>query len=193
MVTSNDPDFLNRLRQLKFHGLGVDAFDRQTLGRAPQAEVLEPGYKYNLTDMSAALGITQLARLPEMNKRREEIVRLYRRRLAAIPEVLPLSDPPYPHVHSRHLFIVRLISDKPGLSRDSFMKELKSRNIGTGLHFKATHLQKYYVDALGMKRGMLPNTEWNSDRICSLPLFPDMTDNDVDDVVQAIEDVLKRE
>jgi UDP-4-amino-4-deoxy-L-arabinose-oxoglutarate aminotransferase len=193
MVTSDDANLLNRLRQLKFHGLGVDAFDRQTHGRAPQAEVLEPGYKYNLTDMAAALGITQLARLPEMNRRRDEIVRLYRQRLSGIPEVLPLSNPPYPHVHSHHLFIVRVNAGNPGIDRDTFMKELKARNIGTGLHFRATHLQKYYMHELGMKRGMLPNTEWNSDRICSLPLFPDMTDGDVEDVVDTIKDVLRRE
>lgn len=188
MVASDNPELLNRIRQLKFHGLGVDAFDRQTHGRAPQAEVLEPGYKYNLTDIAAALGISQLARLTEMNRRRDEIVRLYMSRLAGVPEIAPLSDPAYPHVHSRHLFIVRVNAP---VGRDAFMQELKRRNIGTGLHFKAAHLQKYYVQAMGMKRGMLPDTEWNSDRICSLPLFPDMTGDDVNDVVEAIKEVIR--
>jgi UDP-4-amino-4-deoxy-L-arabinose-oxoglutarate aminotransferase len=188
MVASDNPDLLNRIRQLKFHGLGVDAFDRQTHGRAPQAEVLEPGYKYNLTDMAAALGVSQLARLTGMNRRRDEIVRLYKARLAGMPEIAPLDDPAYPHVHSRHLFIVRV---NAAVGRDVFMQELKRRNIGTGLHFKAAHLQKYYVQALGMKRGMLPDTEWNSDRICSLPLFPDMTGDDVNDVVEAIKEVIR--
>ena len=72
------------------------------------------------------------------------------------------------------------------------MSELKRRNIGTGLHFRAAHLQKYYVEKMGMRRGMLPNTEWNSDRILSLPLFPDMTITDVNNVVDAIKDVLKK-
>ena len=70
------------------------------------------------------------------------------------------------------------------------MKELKLRNIGTGLHFKAAHLHKYYAEAMGQRRGMLPDTEWNSDRICSLPLFPDMTAGDVEDVVAAIKEIL---
>jgi len=189
-VTSDDAAFLDRLRRLKFHGLGVDAFDRQTQGRAPQAEVLEPGYKYNLTDMAAALGISQLARLEAMNARRRALVAYYRERLDGIEEIVPLADPPYPHVHSRHLFIVRVCARKAGLDRDAFMRELKARNIGTGLHFKAAHVQKYYTEVMGLRRGMLPDTEWNSDRICSLPLFPDMNEGDVDDVVAAIREVL---
>jgi UDP-4-amino-4-deoxy-L-arabinose-oxoglutarate aminotransferase len=190
MVCSDDARFLDRVRRLKFHGLGVDAFDRQTQGRSPQAEVHEPGYKYNLTDMAAALGISQLARLDAMNDRRRELATLYRQRLAAVPEIVPLAEPSYPARHAWHLFIVRVNTREGQPDRDRFMEELKRRNIGTGLHFRAVHLQKYYVEARGMRRGMLPNTEWNSDRICSLPLFPDMTPADVDDVVSAIRDVL---
>jgi UDP-4-amino-4-deoxy-L-arabinose-oxoglutarate aminotransferase len=102
----------------------------------------------------------------------------------------PLSDPAYPMKHPWHLFIVRLDTDKAGMSRDEFMEELKRRNIGTGLHFRAVHLQKYYTESLRTHRGMLPNTEWNSDRICSLPLFPEMTAEDVDVVVEAIKEIL---
>jgi len=78
------------------------------------------------------------------------------------------------------------------MERDEFMSRLKEKNIGTGLHFRAVHLQKYYIEKTGTSRGMLPNTEWNSDRICSLPLFPDMTQKDVDDVVAAIKEILKK-
>ena len=76
------------------------------------------------------------------------------------------------------------------MSRDEFTEELKRRNIGTGLHFRAVHLQKYYMESMGTSRGMLPNTEWNSDRICSLPLFPEMNEEDVDDVVEAVKEIL---
>jgi UDP-4-amino-4-deoxy-L-arabinose-oxoglutarate aminotransferase len=192
MFCSDDAPLVERIRRLKFHGLGVDAFDRQMQGRSPQAEVLEPGYKYNITDIASVLGLRQLARLDEFNARRTELAMLYRKRLAGISEVMPLGDPSYPFKHAWHLFIVRLDIDKAGMSRDDFMKELKARNIGTGLHFRAAHLQKYYVEKMGMRRGMLPNTEWNSDRICSLPLFPNMTENDVNDVVAAIKEVLKK-
>lgn len=190
MVCSDNADFLNHVRRLKFHGLGVDAFDRRQQGRSPQAEVVEPGYKYNLTDLAAVLGRRQLKRLDEFNRRRTDLALRYRERLAGIGEVWPLRDPAYPCRHAWHLFIVRLDIDRAGRDRDAFMEALKQRNIGTGLHFRAVHLQKYYREQMGFQRGCLPNTEWNSDRICSLPLFPDMRAEDVDDVVEAIKDVL---
>jgi len=192
MFCSDDLELANCVRRLKFHGLGVDAYDRHTQGRSAHAEVLEPGFKYNMTDLSAVLGTSQLARVDKFNSRRTELVMKYRERLDEVDEILPLSNPPYPMKHAWHLFVVRLDIDKVKLSRDDFMQELKQRNIGTGLHFRAVHLQKYYTESMGTHRGMLPNTEWNSDRICSLPLFPDMTFDDVDDVVEAIKEVLSK-
>jgi len=192
MFCTDDAELANRIKRLKFHGLGVDAYDRNTQGRSPQAEVLEPGFKYNLTDMGAALGLGQLARLEQINQRRRELAMLYRRRLTGIEEIMPLADPSYAIEHAWHLFIVRLDIAKAGMNRDRFMEELKQRNIGTGLHFRAAHTQKYYRERPEYQRQSLPNTEWNSDRICSLPLFPDMTEQDLNDVVDAIKDVLKR-
>jgi len=190
MFCSDNDDLIDHINRLKFHGLGVDAYDRQTHGRSPQAEVLEPGYKYNMTDMAAVLGLRQLARVDEFNGKRAALAIRYRELLSEIDEILPLSVPPDTTRHAWHLFIVRLDTDRAGPSRDDFMAGLKQRNIGTGLHFRAGHLQKYYRESMDMHRGMLPNTEWNSDRICSLPLFPDMTFEDVDDVVDAIKEVL---
>jgi UDP-4-amino-4-deoxy-L-arabinose-oxoglutarate aminotransferase len=192
MFCTDDAGLLDRVRRLKFHGLGADAYGRRTQGRSPQAEVLEPGYKYNMTDIAAVLGLGQLARIDALNARRTELAMRYRERLADVEQILPLSDPPYPMKHAWHLFVVRLDTDKAALSRDEFMDELKRRNIGTGLHFRAVHLQKYYRESMGLRRDLLPNTEWNSDRICSLPLFPDMTFGDVDDVVAAIKAVLHK-
>jgi UDP-4-amino-4-deoxy-L-arabinose-oxoglutarate aminotransferase len=192
MFCSDDRSLADRIRRLKFHGLGADAYDRNTQGRSPQAQVLEPGYKYNMTDISAALGLSQLKRIDAFNRKRKQLVMQYRERLREIDEILPLSDPFYPIKHAWHLFIVRLDTDRAGMSRDDFMAQLKERNIGTGLHFRAVHLQKYYMESMGTGRGMLPHTEWNSDRICSLPLFPEMTGEDVGDVVDAIKEVLRR-
>ena len=190
MVCSDDTELMTRVKSLKFHGLAVDSFDRQAQGRSPQAQVILPGYKYNLTDIAASLGISQLARLDAFNARRRELAQRYHERLRGISEIIPLAVPEYVHTHAWHLFIVRLDTERAGVDRDSFMVQLKERNIGTGLHFRAVHLQKYYVESMGMKRGMLPNTEWNSDRILSLPLCPSMLDSDVDDVVDAIQEVL---
>lgn len=191
MFCSNDQELLTRIRQLKFHGLGVDAYDRQTFGRAPQAQVLEPGFKYNMTDISAVLGIRQLAKVEEFNSKRRSLAALYRKELSGIEEIIPLSDPDYDFTHSWHLFIVRLDIEKSGMNRDEFMGELKKKNIGTGLHFRAAHLQKYYLGMMGEWNGRLPETEWNSEKLFSLPLFPDMTGEDVRDVVCAIKEVLK--
>ena len=191
MFCCEDPDLADRVRRLKFHGLGVDAHDRRTQGRSPQAEAIEPGYKYNMTDISAALGLGQLARIDELNAKRTALAMRYCERLSEIDAVLPLSDPAYPFRHAWHLFVVRMDTERCGFTRDEFTDALKRRNIGTGLHFRAVHLQKYYAETLNVRRGALPNTEWNSDRICSLPLFPDMTFDDVDDVVEAIKEVLQ--
>ena len=134
----------------------------------------------------------QLARLDDFNGKRRELAEYYHQQLKGIPEIIPLALPSYSHTHAWHLFIVRLDVDKAGMDRDAFMARLKERNIGTGLHFRAVHLQKYYTETMGIKRGLLPNTEWNSDRILSLPLCPSMSSTDVDDVVEAMKDVLAK-
>jgi UDP-4-amino-4-deoxy-L-arabinose-oxoglutarate aminotransferase len=190
MFCSDDFDLVDRIRRLKFHGLGLDAYDRQTQGRSPQAQVLEPGFKYNLPDILAVLGMRQLARVEDFNARRTQLARHYRERLAEMDEIRPLAVPAYSHKHSWHLFIVRLDIEKSKHSRNDFMEELKRRNIGTGLHFRAVHQQKYYRETMKAPPRGLPNTEWNSERICSLPLFPEMTHGDVDDVVDTIKEIL---
>lgn len=189
-VVTDDEELAMKFRSWKFHGLGVDAFDRANRGRAPQAEVISPGFKYNLTDMQAALGLGQLKRLKEINTYRETLALRYRELLKDVSGIEPLRDPEgYDLKHAWHLFIVRVVSDK--ITRSEFMDKLKSRNIGSGLHFTAAHLQKFYREDMGFKRGSLPNTEFNSDRICSLPLFSGMTFQDQDDVIMAVKDVLK--
>lgn len=192
MFVSDDPALLERIKRLKFHGLGVDAYDRATQGRAPQAEVIEPGYKYNLTDFAAVLGTGQLAALDDFIERRTILARRYLELLADIEEITPLALPTWPMRHAWHLFIVRLDVERVGFSRDEFMARLKAKNIGTGLHFRAAHTQKYYRETLPLPTGSLPNTEWNSERILSLPLFPAMNENDVFQVVEAIKEVLAR-
>ena len=189
MFCTDDGKLAEKIRQLRFHGLGVDAFDRETQGRAPQAEVLTPGYKYNLPDMNAVLGIGQLKRLDELNGRRTEIAQLYTDLLAQVDEVQPLHVPDYAMTHCWHLYIVRLDVEALSMSRDDFMQALKDKQIGSGLHFRATHTQKYYREKYA-DTAVLPDTEWNSERICSLPLYPDMTDDDVQRVVDTIKQII---
>ena len=186
VVTDND-ELANRVRCLKFHGLGVDAFDRQIQGRKPQAEVVEPGYKYNLSDIHAAIAVVQLGRLDEMNAKRAELVALYREKLKDSPLEM-LSVPEYSHLHANHLFMVRVDKNACGIDRDIFMEKLKQKEIGTGLHFRAAHTQKYYRERYPSLS--LPQSEWNSATLCSLPLFPDMNNEDVVRVVDAINEIL---
>lgn len=191
VFATQDAALADRVRLFKFHGIKVDAFDRENKGRSPQAEVFEPGYKYNLTDMQAALAASQMKRLDEINAKRTLLAMHYRELFADMPEIRPLSDPAgYDFKHAWHLFVVRV--DSPKIDRDAFMAELKKRNIGTGLHFRCAHLQRYYREVMGFRAGMLPDTEYNSDRICSLPLFPDMREEDTEDVAAAIREVLER-
>ncbi|CNH42294.1 UDP-4-amino-4-deoxy-L-arabinose aminotransferase [Yersinia mollaretii] len=187
LIATDDDELAAKVRRLKFHGLGVDAFDRQIQGRSPQAEVVEPGYKYNLSDIHAAIAVVQLRRLPEINARRQALVARYHAALAGSP-LQPLAIPHYPHQHAWHLFMVRVDEDSCGISRDLLMAQLKELGIGTGLHFRAAHTQKYYRERFPQLS--LPNTEWNSARLCTLPLFPDMLDSDVDRVVDALTTII---
>lgn len=186
LIVTDDEQLANRMRSLKFHGLGVDAFDRQTHGRAPQAEVISPGYKYNLADINAAIALVQLQKLEQHNARRAEIAERYLKELENTP-FLPLTQPAWAHKHAWHLFILRVDEDSCGISRNGLMEALKAKGIGTGLHFRAAHTQKYYRERYPAL--VLPNTEWNSDRICSIPLFPTMTDDDVTRVIAALREV----
>lgn len=188
VVVTDDEQLAERIRRLKFHGLAVDTFERQMQGRSPQAEVIEPGFKYNLSDIHAAIAVVQMARLKDINTRRKALAERYFQRIACLP-LQPLGLPDYPFAHAWHLFMVRVDERQSGIDRDKLMAELKERGIGTGLHFRAVHTQKYYRQRYPQLS--LPNSEWNSQRLCTLPLFPDMCDSDVDRVVDALIAILE--
>ncbi|UUE37619.1 UDP-4-amino-4-deoxy-L-arabinose aminotransferase [Pectobacterium aroidearum] len=188
MVVTDDEALAERIRSLKFHGLGVDAFDRQRQGRKPQAEVVTPGFKYNLADINAAIALVQLDKLPAINARRQQLAARYLTQLRSLP-LQPLAVPDYPHLHAWHLFMVRVDETRCGISRDGLMAALQTHGIGTGLHFRAVHTQKYYRERYPHLH--LPATEWNSASLMTLPLFPDMQDSDVDRVVAALTPILE--
>lgn len=156
LIVTDDDELASRIRSLKFHGLGVDAYDRQTHGRAPQAEVITPGFKYNLADINAALALVQLDKLAQANQRRAEIAQRYLRELADTP-FKPLTIPAWDHQHAWHLFIIRVDEVACGISRDALMEKLKAMGIGTGLHFRAAHTQKYYRERFLKFRYRIPN------------------------------------
>lgn len=187
VVVTDDETLADRVRSLKFHGLGVDAYDRQSQGRKPQAEVMEPGYKYNLSDINAAIALVQLDRLADLNARRAALAARYAEWLARTP-LQPLAVPAHTETHAWHLLIVRVDANGCGIDRAGLMQQLQEQGIGSGIHFMAVHRQKYYRERFsGLS---LPNTEWNSERLVSLPLFPDMAATDVDRVGTALHHIL---
>lgn len=192
VICTDDDRLAGRLRRLRFHGLGADAFDRKTNSRLPSAEVIEPGYKYNLPDMNACLALGQLDRLRNSNARRADLAQQYLNAFKNLDAISPLQRPAYGHDHAWHLFIVRVETDQLTIDRDGFMLELKEQGIGTGLHFRAVHQHAFYKASTRVDESKLPNTNWNSDRLVTLPLFPGMTDADAERVVGAINAVVSR-
>ncbi|UDG79934.1 UDP-4-amino-4-deoxy-L-arabinose aminotransferase [Candidatus Steffania adelgidicola] len=188
MVVTDDAKLAERIRSFKFHGLKVDAFDRGVQARIAQTEVMAPGYKYNLSDINAAIALIQLDKLPQNNARRAVLAQQYLSGLADTP-FSPLSQPAWKHRHAWHLFIIRVDEQQCGINRDNLMQELQNRGIGTGLHFRAAHTQHYYRKRFPDL--ILPATEWNSSRVCSLPLFPSMHDDDVERVITELRDITK--
>ncbi|MFC5078052.1 UDP-4-amino-4-deoxy-L-arabinose--oxoglutarate aminotransferase [Vibrio thalassae] len=194
VFTTFDAELADKIRRLKFHGLGVDAFDRETQGRAPQAEVVEPGFKYNMPDICAVLALGQMDRIADITEQRTQLAMSYRRQLESIKGVTPLGLAAHDHKHCWHLMIVRVDPAIAGLTRDDLIAALKEKGIGAGIHFKACHTQKYYrenyAELFGAINPNLENTERNSNQICSLPLFPDMTQDDVARVVSAVSEII---
>jgi len=194
ILTTQDAQLASHIRRLKFHGLGLDAFDRETHGRLPQAEVIEPGYKYNLPDICAALALGQLQRLDEITRKRQQLALKYRALLAQIPGITTLLLPDYDHKHCWHLLVIRVNPSRCGIDRDQLICALKDHGIGAGIHFKAVHQQKYYSENYHFpehtRKYSLKNTEYNSEQLCSLPLFPDMNENDVIRVTSALSKIV---
>jgi len=187
MITLNDAGLEKKLRLLRFHGIERDAWKRYGKGGNPSYDIMEPGYKYNMPDLLAALCLAQLERWREFNARRQTLARLYLDGLRGLKELDLPQVPPYDHIHAWHLFIVK-IKDFP---RDEFMQKLADYNIGYGLHFTPAHELSYVKSRYGAGADLLPETNRVADKIISLPLFPDMTEDDVQYVCAAIKEILK--
>jgi len=180
MLTTDDDKLAARIKLFKFHGVSRDAWKAYGSAATAHYDTVLPGFKYNLTDIASAMGIHQLRRLDGFIARRREIAGKYLAGLAGVPGLGLPAAPAYPHRHAWHLFTV--LVEK----RDEFMAKLKEQNIGSGLHFEAVHRTSFYKK--GAKK--LPHTDHVCSRILSLPLFPDMTDRDADDVVAAVRRIL---
>jgi dTDP-4-amino-4,6-dideoxygalactose transaminase len=191
MITLRDERQAETLRMLAHNGLGTLAWDRYS-GDAPPStpEVVRPGFKYNMTNVSAAMGLEQLKKLGGFIAARRRLAKMYTLALSSIDEIV------VPKVidgvdHAWHLFIVRLKLDGLSTSRQEIMQALRKENIGTGIHFTALHTHKYFRETLGYSRNDLPRASAASDEILSLPLHPRLTDKNVKEVVDAMKKVIR--
>jgi perosamine synthetase len=185
MAVTSDAQLAETIRSLSLHGLSHDAWSRYSGGGSWDYQILSPGYKYNMTDTAAALGIQQLARAEELRRRREAIATAYSDAFAAIPEVeTPTTSPD--RLHSWHLYPIRCRAELLDIDRNTFICELKDRGIGCSVHWRPLHLHPYYRDVLGWHAEDCPvATEvWQS--LISLPIFPEMCQQELERVVNAV-------
>jgi dTDP-4-amino-4,6-dideoxygalactose transaminase len=185
MVTTDDDALAEDLRVRSLHGMSRDAWKRYSSAGFQHYDVVLPGWKYNMTDVQASLGIHQLRRVDENLRRRGEIWEQYRECLSGIPGItLP---PDFDRgVHARHLYRIEVDPAEAGIDRDTLLMALKERNIGTGVHFRAVHTHSYFQRVLAAPVGRFPNAERIGERTLSLPLSSRLTAEDVADVSDAI-------
>ncbi len=186
MFCTGNEDAAEKVSVLRQHGMSKGAWNRYAVTGNPHYDILFPGLKYNMLDIQAAIGNDQLLHLEGFNARRREIVDTYNQKLGGLMTMALPSGPQPEDTHSWHIFTPLVKIERLGISRDDFMKRMRDKNIGTALHYQAIHLFSYFADNYGWKRGDFPNSEYVSDRIVSLPLFPAMTDDDITDAVEAV-------
>jgi len=191
MLCTQDSKLADRVKVLGLHGLSQDAWKRFSDSGYKHYEVVYPGFKYNMTDIAASLGLCQLPRLEEWLMRREEIWFRYDEAFANLPCWTPL--PPDPQTrHARHLYTLLLDIDSLEITRDQMMSHLHKRQIGTGVHYRALHLHSYYRERFGFHAEDYPNAAWISDRTLSLPLSVKLSDTQVQYIIQEVTDMLKK-
>lgn len=189
MVTTDNEEWADKIRILALHGMDKDAYKRFSDSGYKHYQVVAPGYKYNMTDIQAALGLHQLLRIEASWQRRNQIWNYYQQALADLPVHLPAPDGPDIR-HARHLYSMVMCETECGRSRDELLNLLNEHRIGSGVHYTAVHLHPYYRKSLGFGEGAYPKAEWIGNGTLSLPLSAKLTDQDAEDVVGALHQVL---
>jgi dTDP-4-amino-4,6-dideoxygalactose transaminase len=190
MLTA-DAEFIDRARIVALHGMSRDAWKRYDRGGHWFYEVVLPGFKYNMPDIQAAMGLWQLKKLPAFQERRRTVVQAYDDAFAGVDALeLPARRPEVDHAW--HLYVLRLRPEALTIDRDAFIEELRQRNIGTSVHFIPIHLHPYYRTKYEYRPESFPVAYDNYRRMLSLPLNPRLTDADVADVIEAVLDTVRR-
>jgi len=189
MVITDNEDYANQIKILGLHGMSKDAWKRFSDSGYKHYQVVYAGFKYNMMDLQAAIGIHQLPRVDKYWKRRQEIWNCYNEAFKDLSVFIPAPVEPNTR-HAYHLYTLLLDIDNLKISRDEFLDEMTKRNIGVGVHYIALHLHPYYQRTFGYKRGNFSIAEWISDRTVSLPLSAKLTDEDVGDVIEVVTPLL---
>lgn len=190
-MLTGSAELLEKARVLSLHGMSRDAWKRYEEGGSWFYEVVSPGYKYNLTDIQAALGLHQLRKLERFQRRRREVVQAYSAAFAG-NDALELPVERAGVEHAWHLYVLRLRPEALSIDRDAFIRELERSNIGTSVHFIPIHLHPYYRDRYRFSENDFPVAYENYRRMLSLPLSPGLAESDVSDVIEAVLQVVKR-
>jgi dTDP-4-amino-4,6-dideoxygalactose transaminase len=185
MAVTHDEALAERMRQMSLHGLSHDAWKRYAGNHAWDYRIVAPGYKYNFTDVAAAIGIHQLARAEEMRCERERIARRFREELAGVEQIDLPPDPP-DRIHAWHLFPIRLRLDRLSIDRNEFIERLRERGVGCSVHWRPLHLHPYYEETFAWRPEHLPVATALWPRLVSLPLFPGMRDEECEYVVETV-------
>jgi dTDP-4-amino-4,6-dideoxygalactose transaminase len=191
MICTNDPALAERCRIMALHGISKDAWKRYTAEGSWYYEIIAPGYKYNLTDIAAAMGLAQLRRVDQMWRRRRDIALRYSKAFTALPELQAPADRTDCQ-HAWHLYILRLNLDRLRIDRAQFVQELKALNIGTSVHFIPLHLHPYYRETYGYEPADFPVAFGEFQRVISLPIYSTMRDQDVDDVINSVSTLVEK-
>lgn len=191
MITTDNEEYVNRLQMMRLHGISRDAWKRYSAEGSWYYEVIEAGYKYNFTDLQAALGLIQLEKCDAMNEARRSIAEGYSRAFSSYPalqtpQVLPRRTTAW------HLYVLRLHLERLRIDRDTFIRELADAGVCTSVHFIPLHLHPFYEKTYGYKRGDFPVAEREYARSISLPIYPTMTEEEVEYVTSAVVDVIER-
>ncbi|OUS18349.1 UDP-4-amino-4,6-dideoxy-N-acetyl-beta-L-altrosamine transaminase [Gammaproteobacteria bacterium 50_400_T64] len=189
MIVTRNPSIAQRCRVMRLHGISRDAFDRYSSNKpAWKYEVIAPGYKYNMTDMAASIGIHQLKKAWSFQNRRQKMAERYFVELQDLPLSFPPTAPAN-DIHAWHLFVVRL-TDESNIGRDQFIEEMASLGIGCSVHFIPLHLQPYWKNTYDLKPHDYPNALDNFNRAVSLPMYTKMSDDDQTRVIAAVKEIL---
>ncbi len=192
MIVTNNDEFAKEIRIRSLHGLSIDAWKRYSNDGFKPYEILYPGYKYNMTDIQASLGIHQLKNLDDNLVIREKIWNQYNEGLDSVEGIIKVNEIKNQGIHAKHLYIVLLDIENLSITRNQFIEHMKNEGIGTGIHYTAIHLHHFYKNKYKYTRGDYKNAEWISDRTVSLPFSPYLKQNEIERVIKSVKKILHK-